>query len=293
MNICENMCASVDLREQVEQLRRTTKQSFRVECRELGVQPESILKERKQFMDQPLEIEVNEAPAAADDQPELEKLLLLMRLGIGGAAEGVDELLRQLKVQQQKLDRASAAGITTLPERETELERLGYALIGLLFETPGFVAHGLTAVGQTVHQASAQVSRLTGPLFNSRLLRPLQGRYQTMVAQGQARLERLARSGRLEEQTSRRLARETATELVDELLAYLADKPEIRQLVRQQSAGLTQEVVGKLRQRTAAADERLAGLADGILQRAPASPAGPNVSENSVRSERPEAGTKR
>jgi hypothetical protein len=245
-------------------------------------------------MDQKFEIQMNEEASAGDDQPELEDLLLLMRLVIGGTAAGIDALLQRLKEQQQKLDQVKGASITLVPEDETELERLRCTVIGLLFETPEFVANGLTTVGRTAHKASDLVSRVTGPLFNSRLMRPLQRRYETMVAQGEARLERLAESGRLEEQTGRLLAREAATEIVDELLAYLAHKPEIRQLVQQQGAGLTQEVVGQLRQRTAAADERLAGLAGGILGRSSSPPPPPprlDVSANILRPDRPEPGT--
>jgi hypothetical protein len=228
-------------------------------------------------MDQKFEIQMNEETSAGDDQPEIENLLLLMRLVIGGTAEGVDELLQRLKEQQQKLEQTSAANTTVFPEDETGLEQLRYALIGLLFETPEFAANSLTAVGRTAHKASNLVSRVTGPLFNSRLMRPFQRRYETVVAQSETKLERLAGAGRLEEQTGRLLARETATEVVDELLAYLAHKPEVRQLVQQQAVGRTEELVDQLRQRTAATDERLARLAGGILGRSSSSPSPPPV----------------
>jgi hypothetical protein len=58
---------------------------------------------------------------------------------------------------------------------------------------------------------------------------------------------------------------------MDEFFAYLAQNPELRQVLEQQSVGLTNEAVGRLRQRSAEADRLIDRLAGAVLRR-PAPP---------------------
>ncbi len=212
-------------------------------------------------MNKVIDVYKNDPEATHKDQPDLDTLLVIMRLVVGGAMEGADELHRRLK--QQALNQSRAAAITVFPADETDLERLRYMLLGLLFETPGVIARSLSRVRQNTQRAADRASKLTQPLTNSWLLRPARRRYEKLVARREAFVDRLAEIGRLEEQTGRVLARDAVVETLDELLAFVAEKPEIRQIVQEQGLSLTSEVVQALRQRTAAADD----LVDRVLRR--------------------------
>jgi hypothetical protein len=209
----------------------------------------------------------NNLESGDEPQPDLDALMGLMRLLVGGAMEGVDELFRRLKEHQIELKQNQAAAITIYPDDETDLERLRYALIGLLFETPQVMARSLSTVGQTTTKATNLITRMISPVTNSRLMRPVQNRYDTVAARGEEMLERLVESGWSEEKAGRLLARNASAEVMDELLAYLAEKPEIRQLVQQQGVGLAGELVEQIRGRAAAADNLVDRISGTILRR--------------------------
>jgi hypothetical protein len=54
---------------------------------------------------------------------------------------------------------------------------------------------------------------------------------------------------------------------MDEVLDYLAEKPEIRQLVQQQGVGLVAELVEQVRERAAEADDLVDRMSGAILRR--------------------------
>ena len=200
-------------------------------------------------------------PPAAE--PDLDTLLTVMRLLVGGTMEGVDELLRRLKERQQEVNRSQAANLTIFPLDSADPERLRHALIGLMFETPQVMARGVSKVRTNTQRATQTVAKVTKPVTNSWLARPFRRQIEKVVARGEAFVDRLAETGRMEEENGRLLAKATTNEALDEILAYLAEKPEIRQLVQQQGLSLTEEVVNALRKRTAEADR----LVDRIIRR--------------------------
>ena len=202
--------------------------------------------------------------------PDQETVQTLLRLLVGGALEGSDELLRRLHERQQAIEQHPVnSAPRIISQDEADIERLRYALIGLLFETPGAINRGLARVVENTERAGNTVSRIAGPVTRSWLFQPVRRRYQRLVARREATFNRLVELGRLEAQRGRVLARGTVTETVDEVLEYLADSPEIRDLVQQQGVSLTTEVVDELRRRVAAADR----LLDSVLRRGePASP---------------------
>lgn len=209
----------------------------------------------------------NNLESGDEPQPDLDALMGLMHLLVGGAMEGTDELLRRLNEHQLELKQSQAAFMTIYPDDETDLERLRYALIGLLFETPQVMARGLSSVGQTTTKATNLITRMISPVTDSWLMRPVRRRYDTAAARGEEMVERLVESGRSEEKAGRLLARTASVEIMDELLAYLAEKPEIRQLVQQQGVGLAGELVEQIRGRAAAADHLVDRVSGTILKR--------------------------
>jgi len=202
-----------------------------------------------------------------DTQPDFETLVGLMRLLFGGAVEGADELSRRLKEHQTALAQNQTSDISFYADDGTEWERLRYALIGLLFEMPQVMAKSLATVGQTTNKATGFMSRMVSPVANSRLMRPIHRRYETVAIRREEMLERLMERGRSEELAGRLLARNASAEAMDELLDYLAEKPEIRQLVQQQGVGLVAELVEQVRERAAGADDMVDRMSGAILRR--------------------------
>ena len=126
---------------------------------------------------------------------------------------------------------------------------------------------GLSTAGRVSNKATGFAARVINPIASSRLMRPVRQRTDRLIAQGQARVDRLLERGRAEEQAGRALARRATASGVDELLDYLAHKPEIRDLVQQQSMGMADEMMGELRNRSIAADALAERIARTLLRR--------------------------
>jgi hypothetical protein len=214
-------------------------------------------------MSKEIDVYVNQQESSTGFQPSPETLQLILQLAVGGVMEGADELARRLQERQHELNQNRAGKITVFAGDESDAERLRYALLGILFETPGVVARQLSAARQNTQRVAGMVAKVTRPLTNSWLARPARRRYQNLVARRNALIDRLIEVGRTEEQSGRLLARDVTVETLDELLTYLAQKPEIRQIVQEQGLSLTGEVVNEMRKRTAAADS----LVDRLLGR--------------------------
>lgn len=211
------------------------------------------------------EIEHSEPDQA---EPDLETLHTLMRLLIGSATEGSDELMRRLKAWQQEIEQTTANTLVISPD-ETELARLRYAFIGFLFESPRAVMKGVSTVDRTARKATGFMSKLLGPVTNSRLMQPARNRYDKMAARGESILEQWIQTGRAEEQFSRLLVKRGTSNVIDEFLGYMAENPEVRNLVQQQSLGMADEVMGQMRGRTALADNLVERLARSLLRLSP------------------------
>ena len=214
----------------------------------------------------PKRILIGKRHPARPNQERLEAMQTGLRFLVGGVLEGVDELNRRLKVAQAEL-KAETAAITTVDPEETELDRLRYALIGAMVQTPEVVHQGLATANRVSRKATDLIAKVTNPLTSSWVMRPARRRYERFVSRGEARYQRLLDRGRAEEQSGRALVRRTTANGIDELLDYLAQKPEIRALVQQQSIGMADEMMGEIRDRSATADALAERIARAILRR--------------------------
>jgi hypothetical protein len=207
--------------------------------------------------------------------PETKPALLptLMRLLVGGAVIGTDKLLNRSREWQAEIQQAAAHKMVIAPMSELERNQRRHTLIGLLFETPEVMSSGLAKVSHASGAAAGLVGKVFGPIVNSRLARPVKRRYDNMVTRAESTLDRWAERGRVEEQVSRALTEQAITQLFDEVLdeviIQLAQKPELRDLLQQQSVSMAGEVMGEVRQRTANTDAILERLARAMLRRTP------------------------
>jgi hypothetical protein len=210
---------------------------------------------------------------AGPPETKRDSLRALMRLLVGGAVYGADGLLRRSKQWQAEIQQTTTPKMIIAPFSELERNQRRHTLIGLLFETPEVMSSGLAKAGRASGAAAGLVGKVLGPIANSRLARPVKRRYDKLVARGESTLERWAERGRVEEQASRALTEQAMTQMFDEVMdvvmIHLAQKPELREMLQEQSVSMAGEVVGEVRQRTADADAILERLARAMLRRSP------------------------
>ena len=194
----------------------------------------------------------------------------LVRLLLGSAIEGGDQLARRIKDWDVETDGRGSEIYSELPD-ETDAERLRYALLGVLSKAPDLAQAALSTAVDVSDSAYRLLSNLLSPVTSSRLMRPAQRGYNKLAARGEVQVEAWIDAGRRAEQHSRALARQAAfdgtDEAIDEMVGILAQKPEVRDLVTQQSVGMAQEVMNVVRQRTAAEDTRWERRVRSLLRR--------------------------
>jgi hypothetical protein len=147
-----------------------------------------------------------------------------------------------------------------------------YAAIGLAFNIQDRWLRrsqaALNVASQTTNSFMAPIARR---LDENRRLRPARSRFNRLVERGEAVASQWVDRGRLEEAHSRKLVRHAVQEGFESTMDQLGQAPALQNLVRQQSAGLTQDVVDEVRSRTVSADILTENLARSILRRTPRS----------------------
>jgi hypothetical protein len=216
------------------------------------------------------------------DDEDAASLRSISRLLVGGALVGYDELLEFLRawegetrrtIVQQKNTAPAAAqvpGSVSTPS-ESPATVLRYAALGLLFDSQDrWIRRGRAAVnflGKTTNAlASPAYKRMSQ---DSRLLRPAQGRFERLIRKGETVAGRWVQRGRVEEAYGRRLARTAGQQGFNASMDQLGNAPALQDLVRKQSAGLTQDVLDEVRERTVSGDYVAEHLARSLLRRVP------------------------
>jgi hypothetical protein len=202
--------------------------------------------------------------------PEDQDLKILLRLLIGTAIEGNDEFRSRARLWQAGINAADPSRMVISVEDESEAARLRYGLIGFLFQAIEAGYDSLSLLNKVSSGAFTKFSRLFAPLTRSRLWRPVQANFDSYSEKGESIVDTWVNIGRREERLSRALARQQAYEqLVNEVIDYVAQKPEIREIVQQQSVGMAEEIVGEIRDRSFEFDEMLEKRVNTILRRRP------------------------
>ena len=207
---------------------------------------------------------------AVTREPDEREIKILLRLLIGSAVVLNDEFWRRARLWQSEIDKSRSSTAASSSLAETEGERLRYTLIGLLFQAVDGAADRLKSMQYRSTQARRRVFRLVDPLVSNRLVRPIRHQVEHAASKGESVLQSWIQTGRQEEELSRRLVLEQAYEnLLNEVLDYVAQKPEIRDLVQDQGVGMAEEMVGTLRERSTGVDSFLADKANAIFRRRP------------------------
>jgi hypothetical protein len=109
------------------------------------------------------------------------------------------------------------------------------------------------------------------------------------VARGEAEVARWIEIGRVEEGYSRKLVQTAIDDSVDMSLEYMADNPEVQELIQAQGTGLAFELIEEVRERTVSGDTYLEGVIRSLFWRTPRSdlPGPPNEVRSRALSIRP------
>jgi hypothetical protein len=202
------------------------------------------------------------------------------RLLVGLALVGGDELLKRLQMLERDFDALPhdpeelAARIRTSPTGQHIPDDIRHALIGLAFElqdqvrvqTPRLLAAADQIISDVTRPAQSILNHI--PIIGS-LSRSLGLQYDAMQKRGEDRLQHWIAIGQREEARSRVLADQTFTRIVDDVIDYLADKPEVQDLIAGQTTGLAGEVLNEVRERTVSGDSFLEGIVRAVLRKAP------------------------
>jgi hypothetical protein len=202
------------------------------------------------------------------------------RLLVGLALVGGDELLKRLQMLEHDFDalprdpEEMAARIRTSPTGQHIPDDVRHALIGLAFElqdqvrvqTPRLLATADQIISDVTRPAQSVLNHI--PIIGS-LSKSLGLQYGAMQKRGEDRLQRWIAIGQREEARSRVLADQTFTRIVDDVINYLADKPEVQDLIAGQTTGLAGEMLDEVRERTVSGDSFLEGIVRSVLRKAP------------------------
>jgi uncharacterized RDD family membrane protein YckC len=210
----------------------------------------------------------------------------MVRLVIGGAAEGSELFFERLKVWNTK-SQSLGSGVYHEAPDEKRSERLRFGILGLSDAGADVAQSALLGAVHASDSAFRFVSGLLSPVTSSQLMRPVSRRYDHLAARGQAEIERWIDAGRASEQRSRALVRLAAddgsTEVIQVAVGKMAQEPAVRDLVTQQGTGMAAEIIDAVRMAAGNADARWERRTRRVLGRpqvvpAPAVPGvGPSV----------------
>jgi hypothetical protein len=156
-------------------------------------------------------------------------------------------------------DKRGVVEISSVPEEpfthtDDEKNQLRYALIGLILKTPSVVSRGVSRTARLAETGFSRLSALIKPVTSNRAVRPINKRYEQMVARGERIVGDWIDTGRRGEITSQKLLQQTTDEVLGEVVNVVAKRPEITDLVQQSSMGMVDELTDELQGRASAVD---------------------------------------
>ena len=164
--------------------------------------------------------------------PRIGTVRMMMRLALGGAVIGREQLKRRFQEAQSETY-VSAATLNQETPIESEADRARYAAIGAMAKSSDALRRRVAALGRVSNRVFGRLTRTFDPLTNSRLLSPLRRQYQRYSDHGDRLVSDWVAAGRREEYLSRQLAQDITIEAIEETLDYLPESPKLDELVQQ------------------------------------------------------------
>ncbi len=176
------------------------------------------------------------------ERPRIGTLRMLMRMALGSTIIGREELKNRFQDKQSE-PHIPGAELNRVTPIESEADRARYAVVGAIANSSEVLRRSLSKLGQRSDRSYGRLSRAIQPATDSRLLKPFRRRYRRYLDHGDKVVSKWVAAGRREEYLGRQLAQETAIESIEETLDYLADSPELDELMAQQSVDLVDDIL--------------------------------------------------
>jgi hypothetical protein len=179
-----------------------------------------------------------------------EKLMYIILGGLLSVGEKLNNNLE--KFDGESIHYNSADQV--LSYHQDDESQLKYALIGLAVKTPAILEKGAGRIGKIVDASYNFARHLLRPISSNRFMGPVHQKYEEMIQRGDQVINELIDTGRRGEVSSQIYARNVLNNLLEDVVNGLSKRPEIRELVQQQSYGMAQEISDEFQDRAAAAD---------------------------------------
>jgi hypothetical protein len=154
----------------------------------------------------------------------------ILRLLVGLALIGGDDLIARLRAWEAGHP-PEPTGSREEPEVESAGDLARRALIGMVFEVAETARQVVFGVAGLSASFAGAVGSFLRPVADSFLFRPLSSSIRAMVPRREDRLARYTRTGRAEEQRSRKLAGEVTGLLMEDVVSYAGTNPGVLALV--------------------------------------------------------------
>jgi len=196
-----------------------------------------------------------------DGEERVSGARLLFRFGIGATELAGKRMIAALQLVDAVLGDTDAEPV---PDGALELR---HALLGAMAALPAWARAALArrrAAARSLREGIAGGHRLVSRLPGARLARR---RTSALIARVEAQLVRWALAGRREELAGRALAGETIHLVTQELVSTIAESPELKRVIAEQSEGLGASAMADLREGSARADTLAERVARRFLRR--------------------------
>ncbi|MFN2187778.1 MAG: hypothetical protein ACK2T3_03365 [Candidatus Promineifilaceae bacterium] len=217
------------------------------------------------------------------NEVETDHFRSLLRLLVGGAVLGWDELLTHLEQweeeSQSSAELSDSGGSGTIvfvePGSRTapplsQAQELRYMLVGMLFESESRIYQRFAAASKFTGQTtSALLNPVMRWMNRNPRFDPARSRFDRLVQRGEAVTDRWIQRGIREESHGRRMVLTATQDTFDASMEQLGQAPELQNLVKMQSAGLSREVLDEVRSRTVSGDYVAEGFVRRVLRRTP------------------------
>ena len=180
-------------------------------------------------------------PTPRQEAPRIGTVRMVMRLLFGSAVIGQEELKNRFQERQSETH-VPAVTLNEVTPLETDADRVKYATLGAVAKSSNAMRRGVSTLGRITNRAHGRFTRAFSPIANSRPMSPVRRQYQRFIDRGDMIVSDWIATGRREEYLSRQLAQDTATETIEETLDYLAESPQLDELVQRQSGDLIDDV---------------------------------------------------
>ena len=211
--------------------------------------------------------QVSQAQPNQPAELEFEDLQLLSRLLVGLLLAGGDQLMQIVRDLQQEIEADPGLLTPVVADDETTLDLLRYLTIGLLARGQKRLARGVSKGLRLSLGATGWTLRTLDRWTDNRFTRPFRRPIESRLWNLEQETDLIVKEGRLEEHNARLLATRTVGEVIDELLDFMSENPDlaefIQELIGRQSVGLAGVVRDNARRASSTGDY----IAEGVVRR--------------------------